>query len=153
LKLKSSELRLIDDLFEMGGGYVLDFSNQTFSEFFEDELSVNIDHSKWSMEGTSKAKRLRYYLRSNLPVTVVKTLEALWNYRESNRKRLGREETIPNAELLFYDVIERLGGRKPKPKPKNTLFEDVDPVIPSDVAFVSVARCQQIRTDKARVCI
>ena len=39
-KLRATELRLIDDLFDMGGGYVLDFSNQTFAEFFADELGV-----------------------------------------------------------------------------------------------------------------
>lgn len=63
-KLKSSDIRLIDDLFEMGGGYVLDFSNRTFSEFFFDELGVNIDDPRFEVEGTSKAKRLRYYLRN-----------------------------------------------------------------------------------------
>ena len=30
----------------MGGGYVLDFSNQTFAEFFADELGVDIDFTR-----------------------------------------------------------------------------------------------------------
>ena len=34
-KLRATELRLIDDLFDMGDGYVLDFSNQTFAEFLQ----------------------------------------------------------------------------------------------------------------------
>ena len=40
-KLRSIDMRLIDELFEMGGGYVLDFSNRTFAEFFADELVVS----------------------------------------------------------------------------------------------------------------
>ena len=46
-------MRLIDDLFEMGGGYVLNFSNKTFAEFFNDELGINIDDSWYDVEGTS----------------------------------------------------------------------------------------------------
>ena len=52
-------MRLIDDLFGMGGGYVLDFSDRTFAAFFSEELSINIDESRYAGEGTSKAKRLR----------------------------------------------------------------------------------------------
>jgi hypothetical protein len=36
-------MRLIDDLFGMGGGYVLDFNDRTFAEFFRDDLNINID--------------------------------------------------------------------------------------------------------------
>ena len=117
-RLKASELRLIEDLFEMGGGYVLDFSNRTFAEFFADELNINIDDNRWRVHGDSKAKRLRYFLRSNSAPIVVRTLVALWNYRETNRKRSGIEDTIANAEEIFYDVIERLDGKRPAPKPE-----------------------------------
>jgi hypothetical protein len=55
-------MRLIEDLFDMGGGYVLDFCNRTFAEFFAIELGVDIDDPKYSVEGSSKAKRLRYFL-------------------------------------------------------------------------------------------
>src|SRR5712664_3804200 len=36
--IRATDLRLLDDLFEMRGGYVLDFTNQTSAEFFKDEL-------------------------------------------------------------------------------------------------------------------
>jgi hypothetical protein len=42
-QIRAIDLRLIDDLFEMGGGYVLDFSNRTFAEFFADEIELDID--------------------------------------------------------------------------------------------------------------
>src|SRR5690349_8739927 len=50
-KIRAIDLRLIDDLFEMGGGYVLDFSNRTFAEFFADELGVDIDSPQYEAEG------------------------------------------------------------------------------------------------------
>ena len=113
-KLRATELRLIDDLFDMGGGYVLDFSNQTFAEFFADELGVDIDHPRWETHGTSKAKRLRFFLRSSPASTVLKTLQALWDYREAERRRAGREETVPEAEDQFNDLVERHGGKRPR---------------------------------------
>ncbi len=51
-KLRATDRRFIDDLSDMGDGYVLDFNNQTFAEFFADELAVDIYHSRWETQGT-----------------------------------------------------------------------------------------------------
>lgn len=110
--IRAADMRLIEDVFEMGGGYVLDFTDQTFAEFFYDELGVNIDDSRFLVEGSSKAKRLRYFLRTCDPGLRVKALLALWEYREANRRRNRVEETIPDAESEFHSMIERLGGQR-----------------------------------------
>ena len=60
--IRSIDMRLIDDLFGMGGGYVLDFSDKTFANFFVEELGTKIDDRRYHAEGTSKAKRLRFFL-------------------------------------------------------------------------------------------
>jgi len=122
-KLKSIDIRLIDDLFEMGGGYVLDFSNRTFSEFFYEELGVNIDDPRFEIDGTSKAKRLRFYLRNARIDEAVKALLALWEYRETIRRRAGEKEKLPDQKIEFFYLIERLGGKAPeeiKAKPNHT---------------------------------
>lgn len=72
-KLRSIDIRLIDDLFGMGGGYVLDFSNKTFAEFFGEELGIDIDDPRFDAEGNSKAKRLRFFLKSAEPDLRVRT--------------------------------------------------------------------------------
>ncbi len=36
------EYKIIDNIFNMGSGYVLDFSNRTFPEFFKNELGIDI---------------------------------------------------------------------------------------------------------------
>ncbi len=113
-KLKSIDMKLLDELFEMGSGYVLDFSNQTFSEFFGDELGINIYDPKYELNGTSKAKRLRYYLRQAKLDGVIKTLLALWEYRETIRKRSNAEEPLPAYKLEFFQLIQRLGGKPPE---------------------------------------
>lgn len=111
--IRTIDMRLIDDLFEMGGGYVLDFSDRTFAAFFAEELGVNIDDSKYATEGTSKAKRLRYFLKSCDSSARIRTLSALWEYREASRRRSRAEECVPGAESEFWELIERLGGKGP----------------------------------------
>ena len=61
--IRSIDLRLVDDLvdFVRGRGFVLDFSDSSFSEFFTSELQVNIDDPQYAEHGGSKGKRLRAF--------------------------------------------------------------------------------------------
>jgi hypothetical protein len=118
--LRAIDRRLIDDLFEMGGGYVLDFTDRTFSEFFAEELGVRIDDARYRVEGTSKAKRLRSFLKTCDSALLLRTLLALWEYRAASRRRRGVTEDLPNAEDEFFSLVERLGGSRPAPKTRST---------------------------------
>lgn len=109
-KIRALDMRLIDDLFGMGGGYVLDFSDRTFAEFFSDEFDVNIDDPKFKAEGTSKAKRLRCFLRISDSTTRVRVLKSLWDYRCAQQRRKRIQEQIPDAQSEFDRLIARLGG-------------------------------------------
>jgi Abortive infection C-terminus len=57
--LTSSEKRKLERLFGMGGGYVLDFSNRTFSEFVEESARRDIYDARYDYGSGSKANRLR----------------------------------------------------------------------------------------------
>lgn len=94
----------------MGGGYVLDFSDRTFAEFFSDELDIDIDHPKFSAEGTSKAKRLRCFLRASDSSIRVRVLKALWDYRCAQQRRKRIEEQVPDAQSELDHLIARLSG-------------------------------------------
>ena len=50
--LKFNEKQLFEKLFDRGG-YVLDFSDRTFKEFFSD-FNINIEDNKYYKNGTSK---------------------------------------------------------------------------------------------------
>jgi len=113
--IRTSDMRLVDDLFEMGGGYVLDFSDRTMALFFIEELNVDIDDPIYREQGTSKAKRLRCYLSKVDLATAIKTLKALWDYREVTRRDRRREEWVENAEGRFLSLLNRMQG-----KPENT---------------------------------
>ena len=59
--LSSIEKRKLERLLQMGTGYVLNFSDRTFGEFFEGHTGLDIDHVRYKAGGTSKANRLRSF--------------------------------------------------------------------------------------------
>ena len=106
--ITSLDLRAIESILEMGGGYVLDFSDRTFGEFFA-EHRVQIDEPRYSQQGTSKAKRLRYFLRTTAVPLTGKILGALLEHR-----LVSKPDGIADAELAVYiNTVERLGGSVP----------------------------------------
>jgi hypothetical protein len=118
-KIRAVDMLFLDDLFEMGGGYVLKFSDRTFAEFFHQELSVNIDDPLYAKNGGSKGKRLRYFLQITDVPTVVRTLHALWEYREALQRRSNAMEKLPGARERFLELIARLTGTKAPPPAEN----------------------------------
>ncbi len=58
-ELKPLEKTLIENLFEMKTGYVLNFSDVTFRQFVRDSTHVDIDNSHVDYAGLSKANKLR----------------------------------------------------------------------------------------------
>ena len=105
----------LDDLFEMGGGYVLNFSDRTFAQFFAEELNIDIDDPAYATDGRSKGKRLRRFLQTVDKKTAVRTLNALWEYREAVRQRFGHEEKLQNPHgrlLAIINALEGKGGQK-----------------------------------------
>ena len=75
--LKMLERDCIEELFGMGSGYVMDFSNRTFSEFFRESARVDIYSDKYAANGDSKAKRLRAFIELEADPLVGKTLSDL----------------------------------------------------------------------------
>ena len=71
---------LIEKLFEMPTGYVMDFSNRTFEQFIYDSLRINIYDDKYNYASGSKANRLRAFLRDEPNYKVGQLLSALLEY-------------------------------------------------------------------------
>ncbi|MBN3556787.1 restriction endonuclease [Sphingomonas yabuuchiae] len=114
--LRSIDLRLIDDLvsFVRGAGFVLDFSDSSFADFFASELKADIDDPKYAVNGSSKGKRLRYFLQTCDDATAVRVLEALWEHRSEYLLRSGSADSVPNAETRYQSLITRLScGAEP----------------------------------------
>lgn len=83
--LKFGEKQLLEKFLEIGGGYVLNFSDSTFASFFRD-FQVEIDETPY-VEGHSgsKANRLRSFWDHAQDRLVGKVLHELVEYAESYR--------------------------------------------------------------------
>lgn len=116
--MRSIDLRLVDDLvdFVRGPGFVLDFSDATFTEFFASELKVNIDDPRFTVHGRSKGKRLRCFLQCCDDTTAVRALSALWQHRKDYLLRAGIEDPVPNADTRYQQLIDRLSGSDTRQK-------------------------------------
>lgn len=109
-RIKMLDMMLLDELFEMGGGYVLNFSDRSMSGFFASELNIDIDDPVYRKDGTSKAKRLRCFLQSVDASEAVRVLRALWDYRQAIRTQNAVDEKVANAEGRFLELIARMQG-------------------------------------------
>ncbi len=58
-KLTTNDKEILEELFQMRGGYVLNFSDRTFGEFFQNDMALNIFDPKYNYASGSKANRLR----------------------------------------------------------------------------------------------
>lgn len=71
--LRAIDRRQLEILLGMATGYVLDFSDTAFAEFFKDYGSIEIHSDKYTSSGTSKANKLREFWRIE-PDTVVSVI-------------------------------------------------------------------------------
>ena len=103
-------MRIIDDAFA-AAGYVLDFSNTTFSEFFEDELAIEIYGGKYDFKGSSKANHLRAFVEVEGPQLVSRALRALWKYREDLPDR--QSDSVEHTKQRLFDLLGRIEAGLP----------------------------------------
>ncbi len=89
--LTFTEKSLLEKLFDMGSGYVSDFTDSTFAAFFAD-LAANIHSDRYTSNGTSKAKKLREFWRLESDHTAGKSIEALIKHVEANPPSDGLSE-------------------------------------------------------------
>lgn len=114
--LKQTDKLILENLFDMGGGYVLDFSNTSFQQFVFDTCKIDIYRSKYEIFGDSKAKRLRAFwqLESDKQVGIL-TNEMLAYWRA--KKKINGEELTKSEVQIFNDslsIAHRLRGVSPK---------------------------------------
>ncbi|WP_395623354.1 abortive infection family protein [Sphingomonas daechungensis] len=114
-EIKRTDMKAIENAF-IASGYVLDFSDRTFAEWFEDELRVDIDDDKYRGRGSSKGNRLRGFVEHEPPRLVAKALRALWEYRQNMRSAhtVDEREKETDRRQLFA-VIDLLEGLESAP--------------------------------------
>ena len=110
-RFKRWQERALDDAFEMHGGYVLDFNDRTMAEWFDVELSLDLEQQKYCRIGRSRAKRLREFVLIEPPALVGKVLRRLWRYRvEETPFVKGDTEEERRIEQKLFEFIAELEG-------------------------------------------
>ncbi len=60
-ELTTADKQYLENALRISNGYVLNFSDKTFKEFFQNDLHIDIYDDKYAINGTSKANRLRAF--------------------------------------------------------------------------------------------
>ena len=113
----------------MGGGVVLDFSDNTFGEMF-DTHGVDIHGATYHTYGTSKAKKLRAFWEHEPDSLVGPVLSEMLDVYEA---RCLLDQRSPDTTLLAKcrEIVSRIGGSTPgSSAAEDALFLGEDLAIP-----------------------
>lgn len=102
----------------MGGGYVLDYSDATYGEFFS-RHKIDIHSTRYQIYGTSKAKKMRAFWELEPDSIVAPVLEEMLASYEANCELSGTdiEQNILEKSRL---IVARIGGRTPENNKEQT---------------------------------
>ncbi|WP_333627528.1 hypothetical protein [Sphingobacterium siyangense] len=137
--LKQSEKLILEKIFRMEGGYVLDFSNQKFHQFIFDNFKINIYSERYSINGDSKANRLRAFwsLENNHVVgKLILEMTEIWK-TEMILKGVSATENDNSLEREAIRISDKLRGVVNQNLKKE---ETVDDFLSKDFEVVSLEK-------------
>jgi len=121
--LTGHERRKLEKLLGMGSGYVMNFSDRTFGDFF-DEYRVEIDAERYRAGGSSKANRMRMFWKLDENSVVGRVISGLIDYASEEQcfgdsnpvliedcrkiaQRLLRDQPVAELDALSATTDER----------------------------------------------
>ncbi len=138
--LTNIEKLKLEKLFEMGDGYVLDFTNREFREFIQNAVNKDIYNDKYAYESGSKANRLRAFLETENNKTVATLLVELLEYWKT--VRLLNDKEISSSEKTLLDNCKNIAKRL-NPELETT---DIPALITStDDCYVNKERLEELK--------
>ena len=111
--LTTNEKQILEKIFQMGGGYVLNFSDRTMEEFFRDDLKIEIYSKKYDYGSGSKANRIRGFWLKADNKTVGNSILKLIEYIESQILigKLNRADFPTDRIEAGKNIANKLLGR------------------------------------------
>lgn len=100
------EKQILEDLFGMKSGYVLDFSNRTFKEYIYDTLGIDV-YERYAEGNLSKAKIMRRLYQDLSDQQLATLLKAFLEYIEE----FGHSNDT-NRMKKAWKIVERLSGER-----------------------------------------
>ena len=132
--LSYREKAVLEELFGMGTGYVMDFSNGSFSDFIKDAVNIDVYNDPGYEEYGSKANKLRQIWNQEPDGVVGTLIDALLSYYEDLELKHDRITDFDRKKIAeMKQVALRLkedAGRIELPIRKEetlqTLLEDIN---------------------------
>ncbi len=109
--LTDIDKRYLEKLLGMQSGYVLDYSDTSFGDFF-DQYKIDIHGSKYQTYGTSKAKKMRAFWGREPDNLVGKVLSEMLDSYEAYCDLNGEEIDAPVLDKA-RSIVGRLLGKQP----------------------------------------
>jgi len=139
-------------MFEMEGGYVLDFSNRTFQEFIIENTNIDISDGKYDYASGSKANRLKaFWAKKEANYIVGKLISALLEYWKT--KKLINHIEISQAEQALFDDCYTIAERLKQ----DSIVENIDAIQPysNDKEFSVLAKSirESIQNNESEVAL
>ena len=107
--LQHIEKRYLEGALQMGDGYVLDYSDKTFGEFFE-RHGVNIHGPQYRTYGSSKAKKLRSFWDQEPDALVGQVLSNMLDEYEAECEIIGKDVNGPLLKKTRGILMRLLEG-------------------------------------------
>lgn len=149
--LSSIEKLKIEQLLDMGFGYVLDFSNRTFSEFVLENAGIEIYDNEYDYASGSKANRLRAFWQKEPNHVVGQLLTHLLEYWKA-KKQTGYSAITP-AEQILYEECVRIAGRLKQDSPLERI-ESIRPIVDDrDFSLLAKSLNESIRNNEPEVAL
>ena len=122
--LTAIEKPYLERILDMGGGYVLDYSDATYGEFFG-RYKIDIHGTKYQTYGTSKAKKMRAFWEKEPDALVGRVLSEMLDFYEVNCELDGKKIDTPILNRA-RGIVGRLTGKLQETKPVETEAEFLD---------------------------
>jgi len=113
--LKSTEKIKLEKFFEMGSGYVCDFSDRTFGNFILENTGVEVYTDEYAIGGTSKANRLRTFWEKESNYLTAKLISEMIEYWKS--QKIISDKGLQQINAFLYQeclkIVTNLQERRP----------------------------------------
>lgn len=122
----------------MSGGYVFNFSNNSFQRFIYDSIKVDVYNSKYEIYGNSKANRLRAIWDLENELKVGKLTEDLLDYYITDKK-LNNQEVSKNIKEVIDECLinaNKLQGKYSKQEAKS---ENIDQFLQKELDEIPIS--------------
>ncbi len=128
----------LETLFDMKGGYVCDFSNNSLQRFINNSVGKDIYDSNYDIYGNSKANRLRAFWEIESDNIIGKLIEEMLLYFETS-KTINKQDLDVHSKKLVkecFDIAYKLQGKE---KEKIKKSENVESFLKKEVDEISIS--------------